>query len=118
MNRLSRNAGSGNLQLRQTASGNQHAISRGYGSSSARRSLSTAANSLPREPDAPVFRPVAAPESSDLQGLVEQIAGGIGRALERPGLVGRELENAWLATDTEGGPLIARNEALGCQGRE
>jgi hypothetical protein len=54
---------------------------------------------------APVFRPVAAPESSDLQQLVEQIAGRIGRALERRGLVERDLENAWLAADTEAGPL-------------
>jgi len=53
----------------------------------------------------PVFRPVAAPESSDLQQLVEQIAGRIGRALERRGLVERDLENAWLAADTEAGPL-------------
>ena len=45
---------------------------------------------------APVFRPVAAPESSDMQKLVEQIAGRIGRALERRGLVERDLENAWL----------------------
>jgi hypothetical protein len=55
--------------------------------------------------DAPVFRPVAAPESSDLQQLVEQIAGRIGRALERRGLVERDLENAWLATDIGAGPL-------------
>ena len=55
--------------------------------------------------DAPVFRPVVVPESSDLQELVEQIAGRIGRALERRGLVERDLENAWLATDTEAGPL-------------
>jgi hypothetical protein len=54
---------------------------------------------------APVFRPVAAPESSDLQQLVEQIAGRIGRALERRGLLERDLENAWLAADTEAGPL-------------
>ena len=53
----------------------------------------------------PVFRPVAAPESSDLQQLVEQIAGRIGRALQRRGLVERDLENAWLARDTEAGPL-------------
>jgi hypothetical protein len=32
---------------------------------------------------APLFRLAAAPESSDLQQLVEQIAGRIGRALER-----------------------------------
>jgi hypothetical protein len=49
--------------------------------------------------------PVAAPESTDLQGLVEQIAARIGRALERSGLVERDLENAWLATDTQAGPL-------------
>jgi hypothetical protein len=54
---------------------------------------------------APVFRPVAAPESSDLQQLVEQIAAHIGKALERRGLVERDLENAWLATETEAGPL-------------
>lgn len=54
---------------------------------------------------APVFRPVAAPESSDLQELVERIAARIGRALERRGLVERDLENAWLAADTEAGPL-------------
>jgi len=54
---------------------------------------------------APVFRPVAAPEPSDLQQLVEQIAGRIGRALERRGLVECDLENAWLAADTEAGPL-------------
>jgi ribosomal protein S27E len=55
--------------------------------------------------DAPVFRSVVAPESSDLQQLVEQIAARIGRALERRGLVERDLENAWLARDTEAGPL-------------
>jgi hypothetical protein len=54
---------------------------------------------------APVFRPVAAPESSDFQHLVERIAGRIGRALERRGLVERDRENAWLAADTEAGPL-------------
>jgi hypothetical protein len=37
--------------------------------------------------------------------LLEQIAGRIGRALERRGLVERDLENAWLAADTEAGPL-------------
>jgi hypothetical protein len=40
-----------------------------------------------------------------LQQLVEQIAGRIGRALERRGLVERDMENAWLAADTEAGPL-------------
>lgn len=56
-------------------------------------------------PDPPVFRPVAVPELSDLQRLVGQIAGCIGRALESRGLVERDLENAWFATDTEAGPL-------------
>jgi hypothetical protein len=40
-----------------------------------------------------------------LQQLVEQIAARIGKALERSGLVERDLENAWLAADTEAGPL-------------
>ena len=40
-----------------------------------------------------------------MQKLVEQIAGRIGRALDRRGLVERDLENAWLAADTEAGPL-------------
>jgi hypothetical protein len=37
--------------------------------------------------------------------VVEQIAGRIGHALERRGLVERDLENEWLARDTEAGPL-------------
>jgi hypothetical protein len=40
-----------------------------------------------------------------LQGLVEQIAARIGRALERRGLVERDIENAWLAADAQAGPL-------------
>lgn len=56
--------------------------------------------------DAPVFRPVAAPESSDLQQQIEQIAARIGRALERRGLIERDLENTWLAADTEAGRWI------------
>jgi len=63
---------------------------------------------------APVFRPVAAPESSDLQQLLEQIAGRIGCALERSGLVERDLEAAWLAADTEAGPL---DDLLGHSGK-
>ena len=43
--------------------------------------------------------------ASDLRALVEQIAGHIGRALERRGPVERDLECAWLATDTQAGPL-------------
>jgi hypothetical protein len=52
-----------------------------------------------------VFHPVPAPKSSGLQQLVEQIAARIGDALERRGLVERDLENAWLSADTEAGPL-------------
>jgi hypothetical protein len=54
---------------------------------------------------APLFHPVPPPESSDLQQLVEHIAGRIGRALEHRGLVERDLENAWLSADKEAGPL-------------
>jgi hypothetical protein len=71
--------------------------------------------------DAPLFHPVPAPESSDLQQLVEQIAGRIGRALERHGLVERDLENAWLATDTEAGRwmtcLVTRSPTASRWGR-
>jgi hypothetical protein len=53
----------------------------------------------------PVLRPVAGPSANDLQRLVEQIAVGVGQALERRGLIERDIENAWLATDFEAGPL-------------
>ena len=39
---------------------------------------------------APVFHPVQAPESSDLQGLVEQIAARIGRVLDGSSWPGRK----------------------------
>jgi hypothetical protein len=52
---------------------------------------------------APVVRSVVVPESSDLQQLVEQIAGRIGRALERRDLIARDIENAWLATAAQSG---------------
>ena len=55
--------------------------------------------------DQPVFRHVPAPTSVQLQVLVQQIAGRMGRLLERRGLVERDMENAWLATDGPGGPL-------------
>ena len=54
---------------------------------------------------APVFRHVAEPGQDELQALVEQIASRIGRALERRGLVERDMENAWLTREGEGGPL-------------
>ena len=53
----------------------------------------------------PMFRQAAGPGAHDLQGLVEQIAAQIGRVLERRGLIGRDIENAWLAADAEPGPL-------------
>jgi len=53
----------------------------------------------------PVFRHVLGSGQSELQGLVEQIASGIGRVLERRGLVKRDMENAWLSSVAEPGPL-------------
>ena len=55
--------------------------------------------------DQPVFRHVPALTSAQLQALVQQIAERVGRLLEKRGLVERDLENAWLATDGPGGPL-------------
>jgi len=53
----------------------------------------------------PVFRQVAAPDTNDLQELVEQIAARVGHALERRGLIEGDIENAWLASDHEASPL-------------
>jgi len=47
----------------------------------------------------PVFRQVPAPCAALLQGLVQRIAERIGRKLERRGLIERDMENAWLASD-------------------
>ena len=55
--------------------------------------------------DPPVSRAVAAPGAEDLQALVQQIAARIGRALEKCGLIERDIENAWLAGEGEGGAL-------------
>jgi hypothetical protein len=52
--------------------------------------------------DPPVFRPVVAPDSNDLQKLVEQIAARVGQVLERRGLIERDIENAWLSSGTGG----------------
>jgi hypothetical protein len=52
-----------------------------------------------------VFRHVPAPTGAELQELVQQIATRIGKVLEQRGLVERDLENAWLANQGEGGPL-------------
>ncbi len=45
----------------------------------------------------PVFRQVSAPDLNDLQALVEQVAARVGQALERRGLIERDIENAWRA---------------------
>src|SRR5690606_25307061 len=59
----------------------------------------------------PVFRRIAAPTERELQGLVEQIAERIGRALERDGLISRDYENTYLNFDpTEGAAL---NDLIG-----
>jgi hypothetical protein len=60
---------------------------------------------LPAEGAAPVFRHVPAPTGAELHELVQQIAARIGRVLEKRGLIERDMENAWLAMQGEGGPL-------------
>ncbi len=55
--------------------------------------------------DPPVFLQVPAPDPSDLQALVEQIAARVGEALVRRGLIERDIENAWLSSGAEPGPL-------------
>jgi len=57
------------------------------------------------EDAAPVFRHVPAPTGFDLQELVQQIGARIGKVLEQRGLIERDMENAWLATQGDGGPL-------------
>ena len=53
---------------------------------------------LPVEDAPPVFRHVPAPTGTELHELVQQIAERIGKTPERRGLIERDLENAWLAT--------------------
>jgi hypothetical protein len=54
----------------------------------------------------PAFRSIAAPSQQELQALLVRIAERIGRALERKGLLMREGEHRFLATDPEtSGPL-------------
>ena len=55
--------------------------------------------------DPPVFRQVPAPGANELQKLVEQIAARVGQALERAGLIERNIESAWLAAGAAPGPL-------------
>ncbi len=49
-------------------------------------------------------RQVPAPSAALLQGLAQRIAERIGRKLERRGLIERDMENAWLASDGAGVP--------------
>ena len=60
---------------------------------------------VPVEGAAPVFRHVPAPTGTELQELVQQIAARIGKVLEQRGLIERDMQNAWLAMQGEGGPL-------------
>jgi hypothetical protein len=60
---------------------------------------------LPVEGAAPVFRHVPSPTGTELQELVQQIAARIGRVLEQRGLIERDMENALLAMQGEGGAL-------------
>jgi hypothetical protein len=48
---------------------------------------------------------VVAPGANDLQELVEQIAARVGQVLERRGFIELEIENAWLSSGAEPGPL-------------
>ena len=49
--------------------------------------------------------PWQGPSANELQRLVEQVGAQVGQVLERHGLIERDIENAWLATDCEAGPL-------------
>jgi len=54
----------------------------------------------------PAFRSIAAPSREELQALLERIAERVGRALERKGLLVRDGEHSFLATDPEAsGPM-------------
>src|ERR1700689_3680005 len=58
-----------------------------------------------RAPMHPCFVPRRLPSRATCSSCSSRSPGCIGRALERRGLVERDLENSWLATDTEAGPL-------------
>ena len=60
---------------------------------------------LPAGDGPPVFRPVPAPTTALLQGLVQRIAERVGSKLAGRGLIERDMDNAWLTADGEGGPL-------------
>jgi len=46
---------------------------------------------------APVFRAVRSPGAGELQALVQRLAEGIGRLLEKRGLIERDAEHGWLS---------------------
>jgi hypothetical protein len=48
---------------------------------------------------------VCAPRAQELHALVEQIGAQVRQALDRRGLIGRDIDNAWLASDDEAGLL-------------
>jgi hypothetical protein len=48
---------------------------------------------------------LAAPDAPDLRACAEQFALRAGQTLEKHGLIERDIEDAWLAADSEAGPL-------------
>ena len=59
----------------------------------------------------PVFHPVPAPTTAELQALVQRIAERLGRMLERRGLIERDAERAWLSGGT--GEVGALDDLIG-----
>lgn len=53
----------------------------------------------------PVFRHLPAPTATERAVRVQQIAARIGIALQRRGLIERDIENTWLAGEGPGGVL-------------
>ena len=54
----------------------------------------------------PVFRRIDPPRQEELQTLVERIAERIGRALERQGILARDVESSYLELDTAAGGTL------------
>jgi ribosomal protein S27E len=73
---------------------------------------------VPVEGAPPEFRRVPVPTGAELQALVQQIAACIGKVLEQRGLIERDMQNAWLAMQGEGGPLddLRRRHVEPCPG--
>ncbi len=57
---------------------------------------------------APVFRAARSPGAGELQALVQRMAKGIGRLLEKRGLIERDAEHGWLSGEVAAGSRIAR----------